>query len=100
MKDYINAFKNIFNYKDESTLKEFWNFFIINLIVNVIIRFLVKRFFLPEYLHNIYSVIILFTLISIGYRRLKNAGYSGWLFLIPILNIILALFPQKETKKS
>ena len=44
MKDYINAFKNIFNYKDESTLKEFWNFFIINLIVNVIIRFLVKRF--------------------------------------------------------
>ena len=100
MKDYINAFKHIFKYKDESTLKEFWNFFIINLIVNVIIRFLVKRFFLPEYLHNIYSVIIFFTLISIGYRRLKNAGYSGWLFLIPILNIILALFPQKETKES
>lgn len=100
MKDYINAFKNIFNYKDESTLKEFWNFFIINLIVNVIIRFLVKRFSWPEYLHNIYSVIILFTLISIGYRRLKNAGYSGWLFLIPILNLILALFPQKETKES
>jgi uncharacterized membrane protein YhaH (DUF805 family) len=100
MKDYINAFKNIFNYKDESTLKEFWNFFIINLIVNVIIRFSVKRFSLPEYLHNIYSVIILFTLISIGYRRLKNAGYSGWLFLIPILNLILALFPQKETKES
>jgi uncharacterized membrane protein YhaH (DUF805 family) len=100
MKDYINAFKNIFNYKDESTLKEFWNFFIINLIVNVIIRFLVKKFSLSEYLHNIYSVIILFTLISIGYRRLKNAGYSGWLFLIPILNLILALFPQKETKES
>lgn len=100
MKDYINAFKKIFNFKDETTLKEFWNFFFINLIVNVMVRFLVKKFSLPENLYNLYSIIILFTLISIGFRRLKNAGYSGWLFLIPFVNLILALLPEKEIKES
>lgn len=100
MKDYINAFKNIFNFKDETTVKEFWNFFIINFIINVVFRFLVKKFSIPEYIHNIYTIIILITLISIGFRRLKNAGYSGWLFLIPIVNLILALMPQKEVKES
>ena len=100
MKDYLNAFKNIFNYKDEATLKEFWNFFIFNWFFNIIIRLLAKRFSQSEYLYDTYIVIVTLTLVSVGFRRLKNAGISGWLFLIPILNIILALFPQKETKES
>jgi uncharacterized membrane protein YhaH (DUF805 family) len=100
MKDYLNAFKNIFNYKDEATLKEFWNFFIFNFLFDIIIGFLAKRFLLPEYLHNTYTVITFLVLISVGFRRLKNAGYSGWLFLIPIVNLILALLPQKEVKES
>jgi uncharacterized membrane protein YhaH (DUF805 family) len=100
MKDYLNAFKNIFNYTDEATLKEFWNFFIFNFLFDIIIRFLSKRFLLPEYLQNIYTVITILVLISVGFRRLKNAGYSGWLFLIPIVNLILASLPQKEVKES
>jgi len=100
MKDYINAFKNIFNYKDEATLKEFWNFYFFTFLLNVIIRFLDKRFPLPEYLYIPYVIIVILALISVGFRRLKNAGYSGWLFLIPIVNLILALMPQKEVKES
>lgn len=100
MKDYINAFRNIFNYKDEATLKEFWNFFMVNIIMNVILRLLVKRNVLPEYLHNSYAIIVLLALIAVGFRRLKNAGYSGWLFLIPVVNLFFALLPQKEIKES
>lgn len=100
MKDYINAFKNIFNYKDEATLKEFWSFYFFSLLLNVIIRFLNKRFPLPEYLYITYVVVVISALISIGFRRLKNAGFSGWLFLIPIVNLILASLPQKEVKES
>lgn len=100
MKDYINAFKNIFNYKDEATLKEFWNFFLFFFLFNIIIRFLDKRFTIPEYLYITYNVITTLALVSLGFRRLKNAGYSGWLFLIPIVNLILALLPQKEVKES
>lgn len=108
MKDYLNAFKNIFNYKDEATLKEFWNFFIFNWFFNIIIRLLAKRFSQSEYLYDAYSeylydtyiVIVALTLVSVGFRRLKNAGISGWLFLIPFVNLILALRPQKQVKVS
>lgn len=100
MKDYLNAFKNIFNYKDEATLKEFWNFFIFNWFFNIIIRLLAKRFSQSEYLYDTYIVIVTLALVAVGYRRLKNAGYSGWLFLIPFVNLILALRPQKQVKVS
>mgnify|MGYP006174652545 CR=1 FL=1 len=56
MKDYLNAFKNIFNYKDEATLKEFWNFFIFNWFFNIIIRLLAKRFSQSEYLYDTINV--------------------------------------------
>lgn len=100
MKDYLNAFKNIFNYRDEATLKEFWNFFIFNWFFNIIIRLLAKRFSQSEYLYDTYIVIVTLTLVSVGFRRLKNAGISGWLFLIPFVNLILALRPQKQVKVS
>jgi uncharacterized membrane protein YhaH (DUF805 family) len=97
MKDYLKAFAKIFNYRDEATISEFWNFFVINIIVNVMIRLLVRKFSIPELYHNIYIVIATLTLLSIGFRRLKNAGYSGWLFLIPIANLFLATYPEKKT---
>lgn len=100
MKDYLNAFKNIFNYRDEATLKEFWNFFIFNFFFNIIFKLLDKRFSQSEYLYDTYIVIVTLALVAVGYRRLKNAGYSGWLFLIPFVNLILALRPQKQVKVS
>jgi uncharacterized membrane protein YhaH (DUF805 family) len=100
MKDYLNAFKNIFNYKDEATLKEFWNFFIFNFFFNIILRLLDKKFSQFEYLYDTYIVIVTLALVSLGFRRLKNAGYSGWLFLIPFVNLILALSPKKQVKVS
>ena len=96
MKDYINAFTKIFNYNETTSIKQFWNFFIINIVVNVIIKILVRKFSIPEIYHNIYIVIATLTLFSIGFRRLKNAGYSGWLFLIPIANLFLASYPEKK----
>lgn len=96
MKDYFNAFRKIFEYNDETSVSEFWNFFVVNLIVNVIIRLLVRKFSIPEIYYNIYIVIATLTLFSIGFRRLRNAGYSGWLFLIPIVNLFLASYPEKK----
>ena len=96
MKDYIIAFKNIFNYKDEATIKEFWNFFVFNIIMNIVIRNLVKYLNIPEMAHNVYIIIVTLTLFSIGFRRLKNAGYSGFLFFIPFLNLVFALLPEKK----
>jgi uncharacterized membrane protein YhaH (DUF805 family) len=44
-------------------------------------------------------VIDVFIIFSVGYRRVKNTGFSGWLFLIPFVNLIFASLPEKEVKK-
>lgn len=98
MKDYINAYKNILNFNGSTSLKEFWNFFFINLAVNVLVKIIVKKTDIPYLIEDIYIAIVLIVFISIGFRRLKNAGVSRWLFLIPILNLFLAMLPEKKYK--
>ena len=96
MKNFFLAFKNIFNYSGESTLNEFWSFFGINFIVNLIITIICKKLNLHEYVYDTYRVISILALIAIGFRRLKNAGFTGWLFFIPLVNLLLASLPEKK----
>lgn len=98
MKDYINAYKNILNFNGSTSLKEFWNFFFINLAVNVLVKIIVKKTDIPYLIEDIYIAIVLIVFISIGFRRLKNAGGFPMAFLIPILNLFLAMLPEKKYK--
>lgn len=100
MRDYINAYKNIFNFNGSTSLKEFWNFFFVNIIVNVLVKVIVKKTDLPDIVEDIYIAVVLVVLISIGFRRLNNAGISKWLFLIPILNLFLAMLPENNNKTT
>lgn len=97
MKYYFLAFRNMFNFKKEATLNEFWSFFIINLFVSFIVGFLISKMFPHDrYLLSVYRVIDVYILFSVGYRRVKNTGFSGWLFLIPFVNLIFASLPEKK----
>lgn len=96
MKNYLLAFKNIFNYSGEATLNEFWTFFGINFIVNIIVTIICKKLNLDDYVYKTYRIISIFAFVSIGFRRLKNAGLSGWLFLIPLANLLFASYPEKK----
>jgi len=100
MKYYILAFKNIFNFKSESTIIEFWSFFIVNAIVSFLFTVIIKILLEDTIILPLYRIITFLVLFSIGFRRLKNAGFNGWLFIIPIVNLILAFFPEKRVKKS
>lgn len=101
MKYYFLAFKNIFNFKNEATLIEFWYFFIINLFVSFIFGFLISKVFPNDrFLLSIYRVIDVFIIFSVGFRRVKNAGFSGWIFLIPFVNLIFASLPEKKPENN
>lgn len=97
MKNYILAFKNIFNFKGEATLNEFWSFFMVNLLVTLLLVIAVKKLAVPEELSTFYRILSFVVSFSIGFRRLRNAGLSGWLFLIPFVNLFFASLPEKET---
>lgn len=97
MKDYLLAFKKIFNFKDNASIKEFWSFFLVDILVKVLLHVLVSKFSVSEYVPKVYNVISFIVFISIGFRRVKSAGYSGWLFLIPLANLVLASLPEKRS---
>ncbi|MFC6269229.1 DUF805 domain-containing protein [Frigoriflavimonas asaccharolytica] len=96
MKNYFNSLANLFNFNKKISLKVFWIFFGVMMILNIIMRSLYMREIITIEIYNVYTILILLTFISFGFRRLKDAGFSGFLFLIPILNLILAGFPSKK----
>jgi uncharacterized membrane protein YhaH (DUF805 family) len=98
MKNYFIAFKRMFDFKGESTVNEFWSFFLIKIILIILITYIFKKLNIYDYVFPIYSTLSTVVLISLGFRRLKNAGFSGWLFLIPFANLILASLPSKDSK--
>lgn len=87
----------MFDFKESVSLREFWIVFGINLGVNLVFFNLVRYLNLPEILYILINVVTTFIMISVGYKRLENAGFSGFFFLIPVLNLILAMFPKKES---
>ena len=96
MKYYIKPFKKMLDFTGKSTNKEFWLFFLFHVIISGIIGFL-RGLTGIEYLNEIYFICTLLPFIALGFRRLNDAGYNKWLFLIPFLNIVLACLPKKES---
>lgn len=91
MKWYLMAFKKYLVFSGRSHRKEFWVFFIINLIVSSLVVILDAAIFGVTgenelgYLTIIYLLVIILPSIAITIRRLHDTNHSGWWFLIAFL---------------
>ncbi|WP_067149748.1 DUF805 domain-containing protein [Pseudotamlana agarivorans] len=85
----INPLVKVFDFNGKATLKEFWLFFLFYLISGFIAVILSAEFHI-EALKTTYRYLILIPLTSLGFRRLNDAGFNKWLFLVPFVNLILA----------
>lgn len=87
-KYYINPFINLFKFRGRSSLKEFWYFYLINFIISILLIF-------TKNIHGIYKLEMYYLyvstipFISLGFRRIQDTGKTGFLFLIPFVNLIL-----------
>ncbi len=86
---YLKVLQNYATFSGRARRKEYWMFFLINLIISIILNVIgaMVRF---EFLGGIYSLIMLLPSIAVGVRRMHDQGKSGWFILIPIYNLILA----------
>lgn len=101
-KIYIKALKKYGDFKTRSTIREFWLFNLLSLIIGLIFIMIDSSFDLKSTgnigdLTTLYSIFIFIPSLSVSVRRLHDVGKSGWniLFIIvPIIGIIwlLALF--------
>lgn len=99
MKEIIENFKNIVSNKyacfdGRAGQKEFWFFFLVLAVVNVILNILTQILPILGILAAIWSLGLLVPTLAVTARRLHDTGKSGWLqllCLIPIIGSIIVL---------
>ncbi|MGB5941598.1 MAG: DUF805 domain-containing protein [Leeuwenhoekiella sp.] len=97
MKYLIDPIKQVFDIKSKATRKEFWTFVIfMYFVIYPIMGVLFAMFPNLGIFEIIAKLIVLMPLLSLGFRRLNDTAFSKWLFLIPLVNLILAAFPPEQ----
>ena len=94
MEWYLKAFKNYATFDGRSRRKEFWMFFLFNVIFSFVLGFVDGLIFNRQVLSLIYSVAIIIPSIAVLVRRYHDIGKSGWYYfilLIPIIGFVLWL---------
>jgi len=91
---YIEAIKKYAKFSGRANRKEYWYFFLFNLIFTIALGIAdsslkISSISGESMLGDIYSLFIFLPSLAVGVRRLHDTNRSGWFILIPIYNIIL-----------
>lgn len=95
MKYFTTPFIRFLDFNGKSSVKEFWMFLIFQYMIFTILGF-VEGMIGILYFGKIYLLIILIPFTALGFRRLNDAGFNRWLFLIPLVNILLASIKKNK----
>ena len=95
---YLKVLKQYADFNGRARRKEYWMFFLFNIIITYGLQFIAIAAELPEILlvSTLYSFGVLIPSIAVGVRRMHDAGKSGWYLLIPIYSLILACTDSEE----
>ncbi len=104
---YLKVLKNYVTFDGRARRKEYWLFFLINLIISIILS-VVDSFIAGSVandiglLSSIYSLAVFLPGIAVSIRRLHDTGRTGWwllLVLIPLIGaIVLLIFMAQDSK--
>jgi uncharacterized membrane protein YhaH (DUF805 family) len=103
MEWYLKVVKNYVGFQGRARRKEYWMFFLFNLIIGLVIGFVEGLLNLSQVLSTLYSLAILLPSLAVGVRRLHDTGRSGlWLLigLIPLIGLIVLLVFFCEDSKD
>lgn len=96
MKWYLKVLNQYFDFSGRARRKEFWMFFLFNLLItwSLTLLDLVFGTFYFTIASYIYSMLVFIPNIAVTLRRLHDVGKSGWYFfvaLIPLAGFIWLL---------
>lgn len=82
--------KNYFNFTGRARRKEYWMFFLANIIIGFFLGIIIAITKTPNIV-GLYQLAVLIPSISVGVRRMHDINMSGWFLLIPIVNFFLLM---------
>ena len=88
---YIEVLKKYAVFSGRARRKEYWMFFLINIIISFVLGFVEGLLGGQGIIGNIYSLAVLIPGIAVGVRRMHDADHSGWWLLFPIVNFVFAV---------
>jgi uncharacterized membrane protein YhaH (DUF805 family) len=94
---FLDGFRNFAQFTGRARRSEYWYFYLFAVLILFGLSFL-SGLILKEsgiYLVVVYYLACLIPFLSLGVRRMHDAGKSGWFLLIPIYSLIL-LFTDSE----
>lgn len=106
MDEYVGVIKKYVVFSGRATRKEYWMFFLINLLISVGINLLFGSTSNDgssiNILGSVYSLVVLLPMIGVAIRRLHDTGRSGWwnlIALIPLVGfIVLIVFMATDSQ--
>ena len=99
---YIKVLKNYAVFTGRARRKEYWMFFLFNVIISMVLGFVEGMFGGPGILTIIYGLAVLLPGLGVSIRRLHDTDRSGWwllIALVPIVGgIVLIVFMVQDSK--
>jgi uncharacterized membrane protein YhaH (DUF805 family) len=104
---YIKVLKNYAVFEGRSRRKEYWYFFLFNILAGIAIGIIVGLTSALsgagstplDVVSGIYNVALLVPSIAVGIRRMHDTGHSGWWLWVPFANMYL-LCIEGETQSN
>ncbi len=91
--------KHYFDFQGTASRKEYWMFFLFNVIVSFLVDFVTSLMHMSA-IGSLYSLAILLPAIGIAVRRMHDIGKSGWWVLVPLYNIWLLCQPSSTPYRT
>lgn len=87
MEWYVGVLKKYADFSGRARRKEYWMFFLINIIIGIVLGFL-ATILKTGILSTIYSLAVLIPGIAVCIRRLHDIGKSGWWWFIALIPLV------------
>jgi uncharacterized membrane protein YhaH (DUF805 family) len=104
MKCYIQVLNSYADFSGRSRRKEYWMFFLFNLLISIVLSILDNVLGLDNIftvggivfrnngiIGSIYSLILLVPSLAVGVRRLHDTNRSGWYLMLPFAPLLLMI---------
>jgi len=92
---YLEVIKKYAVFNGRARRKEYWMFFLFNLIFAFVIGIIGGVIRMPI-LSMLYALAVLLPGLAAAIRRMHDTNHSGWWLLLPIVNLVFAC--QEGTK--
>ncbi len=99
MEWYLSALKKYGQFSGRARRKEYWMFFLFNMIVACVVLVIDSVIGTNGILYAIYVLAVFIPGLAVSVRRLHDTDRSGWWFLvvfIPLIGIVFLVFMCQE----